>query len=440
MNYLKRLPSKDKIPRLSNSTTTTTNTTKEVDYHLVFSTGCSLFQDWQSYAFFYHVQKSGQPGNVTRIVSGCTQTQKQELRQAHETQIRTISPRFHIHFTPDYSNVKPDTHYIYFNKPFGTKHWMEHVLGYDNYYLRTNNSTKRHDEPIDDTIIILLDPDQLILKPLTHDYTNLNMKWMHRRNTKLPKMVQHKQTMAQRYAYGNEWITQVDLEHLLPHDVARKASPLWKLSSKTASRFAAGPPYLATARDMYTIVQTWVDFVPRVHEDYPQLLAEMFAYNLAAHHVHRRPLTSPGFMVSNVAAEGGKEGWYWIEEQQEIGAPTFCSQQYPVRNASHHPFLLHYCGVYDWGNVSFLKYYMNHTFLSCGADLLQEPENHPITDTSSQIRDAYMMCALIPALNDAVTHYKQQHCPQDPSTTSYQKIQKLQKYDPKDIKTWNPNN
>ena len=90
-NYLKRLPSKDKIPRPSNSTTpatpTTTNTTKKVDYHLVFSTGCSLFQDWQSYAFFYHVQKSGQPGNVTRIVSGCTQTQQQELRQAHETHI-----------------------------------------------------------------------------------------------------------------------------------------------------------------------------------------------------------------------------------------------------------------------------------------------------------------------------------------------------------------
>lgn len=49
------------------------------DYHVVFSTSCSLQQHWESYVFFYHAMKVQQPGNVTRIVSACTPQQ-----QAHE--------------------------------------------------------------------------------------------------------------------------------------------------------------------------------------------------------------------------------------------------------------------------------------------------------------------------------------------------------------------
>ena len=38
-------------------------------FHIVFSTGCNAFQDWQSYAFFYHVMASGFTGNVSRTNS-----------------------------------------------------------------------------------------------------------------------------------------------------------------------------------------------------------------------------------------------------------------------------------------------------------------------------------------------------------------------------------
>jgi hypothetical protein len=103
---------------------------KHVEYHLVFSSGCSPYQNWQSYAFFYHAHKSGQPGNITRIVSGCSPKQRKKLQQVHQMTVQTISSRFHIHFTPEYSRIKPGVKYKYFNKPFGMKHWMEHALGY----------------------------------------------------------------------------------------------------------------------------------------------------------------------------------------------------------------------------------------------------------------------------------------------------------------------
>ena len=263
-----------------------TSKDETVHYHLIFSTGCSKSQTWQSYAFFYHANKSGQLGNVTQIVSGCSAPEKQKIMNHFQATIRQISSssRFQIHFTPDYSRIKPGITYKYFNKPFGVLHWMEHVLGYNSSSSNNNNNNKykreRSPNPMDDSIIMLLDPDQLILKPLIHDYSSIDMRWVHRRNPNISKTVKYKSTMAQQYGYGNAWLTSISLEKLLPNDTS---SPLWKLNRKTAQRFAAGPPYLATARDMYDIVRKWVEFVPKVYEEYPELLAEMFAYNLAAH-------------------------------------------------------------------------------------------------------------------------------------------------------------
>ena len=60
------------------------------DYHVVFSTSCSKQQNWESYVFFYHAFKVEQPGNVTRIVSACTDKQQQELQQFFDEYIRPM--------------------------------------------------------------------------------------------------------------------------------------------------------------------------------------------------------------------------------------------------------------------------------------------------------------------------------------------------------------
>jgi hypothetical protein len=57
----------------------TTQIFKEVQYYTVFSTSCSKFQDWQAMAFFHFAKKVKQPGNVTRLVSGCTAEEAKEL-------------------------------------------------------------------------------------------------------------------------------------------------------------------------------------------------------------------------------------------------------------------------------------------------------------------------------------------------------------------------
>lgn len=98
-------------------------------YHIIFSTGCNTFQDWQSYLFFFHAAKAlqnAQPPlsamqntHVTRIASGCSDDAAEDMKKYHKEQIEIMTSynNFHLHLTPDFSHVHGDKkEYKYFNK------------------------------------------------------------------------------------------------------------------------------------------------------------------------------------------------------------------------------------------------------------------------------------------------------------------------------------
>lgn len=71
--------------------------------------------------------------------------------------------------------------------------------------------------------------------------------------------------------------------------------------------YSVGAPYLVEKSDLLRLAISWVEFVPRVYAGYPDLLAEMFAYSLAAAHQQLPHLRVEHFMVSNIDVdeEGG---------------------------------------------------------------------------------------------------------------------------------------
>lgn len=79
-------------------------------YHVIFSTGCSDKQHWQSYMLFYSMVTSEQTGQVTRIASGCSELESKQLDLIHKTQIEPMGmdmpykgkSRFHLHMTPEF--------------------------------------------------------------------------------------------------------------------------------------------------------------------------------------------------------------------------------------------------------------------------------------------------------------------------------------------------
>lgn len=66
-------------------------------YFVVFSTGCSEFQDWQSLGVYSSAEAVGQRGVVLRIASGCTEQQKAAIRHA----TAHLPRRCRVHFAPN---------------------------------------------------------------------------------------------------------------------------------------------------------------------------------------------------------------------------------------------------------------------------------------------------------------------------------------------------
>ena len=71
------------------------------DVHVVFSTDCSAFQDWQSLLVFHSAGQAGQKGSITRIASGCDDEQKLKLT----TLYKIMHPNYHVHFTPNFDST-----------------------------------------------------------------------------------------------------------------------------------------------------------------------------------------------------------------------------------------------------------------------------------------------------------------------------------------------
>lgn len=97
-------------------------------FHIVFSTDCSQYQQWQSFTVFHSAWTVNQPGTVTRIVSGCTEDQESKLQSWHTKHVTPLSSNFFIHFTPHFSSIKddygnplPGKDYEFFNKPLVRK-------------------------------------------------------------------------------------------------------------------------------------------------------------------------------------------------------------------------------------------------------------------------------------------------------------------------------
>ena len=374
-------------------------------YYMVFSTDCSPFQDWQSYLFFYYAKKVNQSGTVTRIVSGCKDDDRKTLQKFHDEKIAVMSDAFKIHFAPKC----PDTRSKYFNKPYGLRDFLENVLGYPN---------NKHD----DDIIIIVDPDMMLLRPLTHKFDMRRIEWV-RPSVDNYDTVEHGRPIAQTYGFGSEWLTKLGKNS---SSIAGKDSPALQLSPSDASkRYPAGPPYLATARDMYNIAVHWTKFVVKVHDVFPKMMSEMHAYSFAAAHLKLPHQLAKSFMVSDVDCLD-IEGWSFLHNvtREDACAPD----SIPMEEL---PYVLHYCQRFALGRWFFGKYKIPKNFFNCKSPLLRAPPD----DTAAKynwyvfpnnqdvmvfnkrpfriLQHGWAMCRMIRSLNEVAVDFKTKYCPKD---------------------------
>jgi peptidyl serine alpha-galactosyltransferase len=373
-------------------------------YFMVFSTSCSPFQDWQAMAFFHFALKVNQPGNVTRLVSGCNDLQAQAQIEVFEEKIAPLSPHFSLHITPDYGvhdNQK------YWNKPNGLLDWMEKVLGFPE-----RSADYRND------IVIIVDPDMMLLRPITNNFDDYNADWVS--DLHINSRILRGRPVAQAYGFGAGWLTSLkgNLAHVVGPD-----SPAHQVTLADAGTFyPAGPPYLGLAQDMYAIAVHWVKFLPRVHDIFPQFMAEMHAYSIAAAHLEMPHQLSKGFMISDVGT--GHEAFGFLDN---LTRKETCLAEFPKEKL---PFVLHFCQRYALGRWFFSKYKLREDFFECDAPLMREPPRNvaeiydwymfpngiEFKNYKSQhhhhflVKHGWMLCKMLFGLNEVAIDIKKKHC------------------------------
>lgn len=212
-------------------------------------------------------------------------------------------------------------------------------------------------------------------------------------------------------------------------DTAGPDSPARKVDEKTAvAHYQVGPPYIATAHDMHTIVRRWAELVPKVHNKKPQLLAEMYAYCLAAADMGLPHEVVNSMMVSEIDSYG--EGWNSIDAipDNEVCLAGIA----PNRMRNHLPVVFHYCQDYGVGEVFFHKRKMDNDIFTCQKPLLVEPgedamspdkayKKYPgaggkeVLKPKHHKRNVFATCLMTSVVNEALLFFKLHHCNAKPS-------------------------
>jgi len=374
--------------------------------HIVFSTDCTPYQDWQTLVMFHSAKTVGQRGPITRIASGCNDDEKKVLTELYAK----LWPQYHVHFTPDFKkDAKSNKKYDFYNKPYGLKHWLEEA----------------HPPVQSGTVIALLDPDMVLLRPIT-------TRMAGQQNNIVSKPVMENEIFAragrghavgQTYGLGAPW-TNDNHKKFNRGKICGEGSPCLDVVNEREGwkYFSVGPPYIVERDDFLRLANTWTTFVPRVYEGYPYLLAEMYAYSMAAAHEKLPHLRMDHFMVSNTGAGG--EGWPWVDGLEDVCVPPnedgifFPGQPLPT--------VVHYCQNFRAGDYAFQKRRMSKTAFTCDHPLFVDlPKDLGYTtyrikdgkkedlDKKQVKRNAFVICAVYRAINAAMVDFKERACGDD---------------------------
>jgi hypothetical protein len=134
-----------------------------------------------------------------------------------------------------------------------------------------------------------------------------------------------------------------------------------------------GNPFLAASlcQSLHSFTIVFLDLCfslcfLRVYSKYPELLAEMYAYSMAAAHTNLPHLTMLNYMVSNVDMD--EEGWKYIDEFGD----DVCDE--PVNGVFYPgfplPTVLHFCQFYRSAEIGFQKRRMKKAIFECDKPLL----------------------------------------------------------------------
>lgn len=371
------------------------------DIHIIFSTGCNAYQQWQAELLLYTHFKSGQRGKITRIVSGCEDTKELKHHKfvTHPggglDKIVSLSyleksthPDFMLHTTPAFEGSKE---FPWFNKPFSIEHWA-----------------KKGEHHPSRGAVVIIDPDEIFLEPITqHPLDPSDLLFSGIPAEPGLNVVKPKKPVAQMYGLGDGWVHKFDRD-----SICGKDSPCSKVDSKTAwVHYSVGPPYIIHMQDMKGLTTLWSEYMRPVFKVIPgDILTDMWAYIMGAANLGMPHTKLEQYMVSAVDAYG--EGWKFVDDWGQMSCHN---PKKPAGKRS--PNFLHFAHNYhtddsDGRRWMWHKGHMPSNILECDMPILkQPPDNFYNSQRDNKAkRNAWMMCHLYSNMNAMLTAYKAKFC------------------------------
>eukprot|EP00040_Diaphanoeca_grandis_P025753 m.143140 g.143140 ORF g.143140 m.143140 type:complete len:521 (-) comp30294_c0_seq1:150-1712(-) len=378
--------------------------------HIIFSSSCSDFQQWQSELLFYTHNQIGQKGRVTRLVSGCTSHGDNKGGFAYlpgksvkDVSVLTMStnPAAMVHMTPEFEGSKECP---FINKPMSVDHWVRNAARKDAHGYRLENE-----------IVVLIDPDQFFLAPLS-----ITSKSLFPHIDESGVGVSRRRPVAQMYGIGTRWMHDFDDEPWTKQHpgltfveaVCGKESICAKAKERDVwDHHQVGPPYMMHWADIKNFAKEWASYTPAFASvTKNSLYTEMWAYAASSLNLQLPHTQLQNFMVSYPDIR--EEAWPWIDKQD------LSSCHNPTLTIDEIPPFFHMCHNYrtvdgDGVEWMFHKGHVPQTILECDLPLIKPPPDDFWTvqkDVSGK-RNAFMICTVIANLNNMLAAYKTKFCP-----------------------------
>lgn len=404
---------------------TSADNLQDGDLHFAWVSDCSQYQEWQSMVLMWSIYKHQGPATaVTRLISGCSQEEADERRRTHSLLAqgvasgqRSVPPTLFFTEAHVHDEGLNDT-YPPYNRPYSIAKWVAQG------HLRAS------------THVVLLDPDMVMLAPLSLPRPGVPTEdVLYRGKLSLDEALALP-ALAQRYRYMAARWPKAELRlGEICEPWARGCLDL--TDADVEEFFSVGPPWIVTFRDLQRAAPLWLAYVPRVRQQYRQLIAEMYAYILAFASIDVRHAVLDHFVVSYPNAPPNEHAWTWVEKDAEAqGGAEVCGGESEVgadagkvaqKEPRRLPTFLHYCEIYQSETWYFRKREVPHDqVLSCSAPLFAEPGPQLLDKRIAEakgaslstltqwdlqaLRQAWFLCTLLSALNEAVSGLRGQLC------------------------------
>jgi len=398
--------------------------------HIIFSTSCTYFQQWQAEVLFHSYSKVGQRGRITRLISGCDHIDerhhKDNFMHDNKEQVnsrslitRTTNTKAEFFFTPSFKEAEE---FKFANKPFSVRAWAN--------ARETDGTGPTHPNEI----VVLIDPDMIFLAPITMEPI-AKEHLLIKTNPKVDgaNVVTNGHPVAAFYPIGVPWAKggffNQKWREALDKDFDKKdfneavcgnGSPCTEVDQAQGwNHYTLGPPYMMHWDDFKKFVSTWTHFtVPTAKLTHNDLIAEMWSFAMSAAHLRLPHTMLDNMMISNPNEVDGSsftEGWGYFADH--LKGPMSCHEP-TLPHGVDVANIIHYCQnqhvMDDRGRAwMFHKGHVPEHILDCDMPLLKPPPDNifNIQKGGKDRRRAFFICHIFKIINDAVLDYRTTFCP-----------------------------